>query len=120
MRPSIAAHLFLVVVFYQVTVSQFDGMRISDQSNQIIMRKSNVFNYENATETKHTLNADGTLHYSTIVADKRGFALEAIYLDAEEGTGWISPAEEQTTSYLQAILKTEKYEPFERKKLSQN
>lgn len=111
---------------FQIVVSQFDGTPVADTSNQVIVRKSNVYNYDNGTETKHTLNANGMLEYSTIVNDNKGFSLkvllvksdrfpnfklfslQAIYLDAEEGLGWISPTQSQTGAYLQAILLTKK------------
>lgn len=42
----------------------------------MIVRKSNVYNYDNGTETKHTLNANGVLEYTTIVNDNKGFSLK--------------------------------------------
>lgn len=65
---------------FQIVVSHFDGTPVSDTSNQVIVRKSNAYNYDNGTETKHTLNANGVLEYSTIVNDKKGFSLKVIAL----------------------------------------
>lgn len=55
---------------------QFDGTPVSDQSNQIIVRKSNQYNYDNVTETRHTMDSNGMVHYTTTVDDKNGFSLK--------------------------------------------
>lgn len=92
-----------------VSVQKFDGTPVTSGSNSIRVRLANSYYDDgNATETIHTLDSNGLLHYDVTVSHANGFTLKFIYLDAEERLGWIPAVRSETHAYLKATLKTDK------------
>lgn len=92
-----------------VSVQKFDGTPVTNGANTIRVRlATSYYDDENATESVHTLDQNGLLHYDIIVPHSNGFTIKFIYLDAEERLGWIRAVHSNTQAYLKATLKTEK------------
>lgn len=92
-----------------VSVQKFDGTPVAAGSNIRVKMASSYYDDENATETIHTLDANGLLHYDVVVTHSNGFTLKFVYLDSEDRLGWIPAAYSDSRAYLKATLKTEKY-----------
>ncbi|XP_055295249.1 thioester-containing protein 1 allele R1-like isoform X3 [Sitodiplosis mosellana] len=92
-----------------VSVQKFDGTPVTGGASTIRVRlASSYYDDENATETVHTLDSNGLLHYDIIVPHSNGFTLKFVYLDAEERLGWIPAVHSDTRAFLRATLQTEK------------
>lgn len=92
-------------------MQRFDGTPVINGPDEIVVRQASSYfdDDENVTtETRHTIDAQGFLHYSLIVPHSKGFTLKFIYQDAEEKTSWISAVHSNGEVYLKATLKTEK------------
>lgn len=93
----------------QASVQRFDGTPVTGDSNEIrIQQKASYYTDVNTTETTHSLDKNGLLHYSVTVPHSNGFTLKFFYMDAVEQLDWISAVQSDVGVYVKATIKTEK------------